>query len=806
MRPIYKRALALLLCAATMLTLAAPAYAGQFWDINDAQTSLAADVLSALGVVGGTGGGGFSPDGHLTRAQLCKMAVEVMGQGEKAKAQAYRTIFKDMKGGHWASGYVNLAATTEIPAGSGARLMLGLGDGNFGPDREVTYQEAVTLVLRLLGYSEEANKVWPLSALETASQLGLDRDLAVESPSAPITRGQTAQLFYRLLTTPVKGEGRPFASSLGTLEDDAILLATDATINGQSGWVVTAQGGATSTYRRAAPLDTSLLGLRGSALLDEEGRFVTLLPDESSYITAAVSRKQGYYLHLAGHGRYTLSGDTPVYTGSAADAVVTTYQDYMADLRTGDMVTVYLDEGGKVAGLFRSEASAETRFVVVRSTTATSGMFRSLMGEEKNYTIRKNGAEIPMSGIRQYDVVTYDPVSKVLEVCDAKLACVYENAVPTPGSPNEVIAAGGNHFSVLADAIDDFTGRKLGEHITLLFTANGMVAGLMPGVTDISTSNALGIINKDGNFELLNCRLTLTQNVPTENYNRGSIWNICSTHRGELTLQSNGVYSGGLVFNPKDMTLGGRKVSAAVQVFERGADGNLVARDVSDMTASFHAAYYHRNSAGEVDMIIVDRGRDGGKIYGRVDAINTYEVSPPTSGENTYKRTITQRMMLNGEGSPYTFADGLRIASGYCELTVFGNYITAVNYLKKIENVPSSAFYTKDGKTYVRIEDGTIYEVAAEASDDMDKNQGLQCFNIAASYTTPGDNPPSWLDLPWDREGEWTGNWIWGSWEWKPNAPVIKKFNSLGECRNFSDTLVIYIDNVEQKVRVVEAL
>ena len=178
---------------------------------------------------------------------------------------------------------------------------------------------------------------------------------------------------------------------------------------------------------------------------------------------------------------------------------------------------------------------------------------------------------------------------------------------------------------MLADAIDDFTGRKLGEHITLLFTANGMVAGLMPGVTDASTSNALGIINKDGNFELLNCRLTLTESIPTESYNLGSIWNICSTTRGELTLQSNGIYSGGFLFNPKDMTLGGRKVSAAVQVFERGADGNLVARDVSSLSVSYHAAYYHRNSAGEVDMIIVDSGRDGGKIYGRVDAISTWD-------------------------------------------------------------------------------------------------------------------------------------------------------------------------------------
>ena len=795
MRRNCKRGLALLLCVVTVLSLAVlPGYAGQFHDIKDSQTSMAADVLSALGVVKGTGGGGFSPERHLTRAQLCKMAIEVLGMGEEAKAQAYRTIFKDMKGGHWASGYVNLAAVTEIPEGSKSRLMLGLGDGNFGPDREVTYQETVTLCLRILGYSEEANRAWPHSALEAASRLGLDEGVSVEVPSAPVTRGQTALLFYNLLTTPCKASGELFAKEkLGDIKDDAILLATDATINGKSGWVVTAKDGATTAYRSAAPVDTSMLGLRGSVLLDQEGRFVTMLPDASSYITAAVSRKQGSsYLHLAGKGRYTMSKDTPVYTG----AEITTYEEYMANLRTGDIVTLYLDGQGKVAGLYRAKETAESRFVVVRSASATSGMFRSLLGEEKDYTIRKNGVAISMSDIRQYDVVTYDPITKVLDVCDAKLACVYENAVPTPGSPNEIVAAGGNHFAVLADAIEDSPGRKLGEHITLLFTANGMVAGLMPGKTDISTSNALGFVNKDGHFELLNCRLTLTENIPSESYNRGSIWNLGSSSRGSLKLQSKGIYSGGFLFNPKTMTLGGVKVSPAAQVFERSPEGDLVARELSSLNVSYHADYYHRSSTGVVDMIILGTGRGGGKVYGRVDSVNTYTVSPDGGG---YRRTVTTRTLLNGEDSNYTFANGLRISSGYCELTVSGGYITAVSYLKKIENVPSTAFFTEDGTTFVRVGQD-VYEV----------DKDVKCFNIAASYTEPGNNPPAWMDLPWDAEGRLPGGekfeWIWDSTSWTPNAPEIKKFDTLSQCRNFADTLTIYLDNTEGKVRVVEAV
>ena len=195
-------------------------------------------------------------------------------------------------------------------------------------------------------------------------------------------------------------------------------------------------------------------------------------------------------------------------------------------------------------------------------------------------------------------------------------------------------------------------------------------------------------------------------------------------------------------------------------------------------------------------MILLGTGRGGGKVYGRVDSVNKYSVTP--IGANRWKRTITTETLLNGEGVNYGFANGLRISSGYCELTVSGGYITAVSYLKKIENVPSTAFFTKEGTTYVRVGQD-VYEV----------DKDVKCFNIAASYTKPGDNPPAWMDLPWNADGEWgekDSEWVWDSTSWDPNAPEIAKFDTLSQCRNFADTLTIYLDNTEGKVRVVEAV
>lgn len=809
--------LSLLLALVLALSLtAAPARASQFTDVTDSQTALAADVLSALGIVNGTGAGQFSPDGHLTRAQLCKMAVLVLGLGDKVQAQTYRTIFTDMGSTHWARGYVNLAATTEIPESSGARLMLGLGNGTFGPDREITYQEAITLVLRILGYGEEANRAWPSGAIQTATRLGLDQDLNIQSPAAPITRGQTALLFYRLLSTAPKGGEQPFATNLGTLVDDAIILSTNATVNNQSGWVLTAKDGATAAYRPAAQVDSALLGLRGSALLDGEGRFVTLLPDRSSYVSAPVTQKQAYYLYLAGRGRYTLSESTPVYTGSSYDSTVTSYKDYMASLRVGDTVTLYLDNVGKVVGLFRPEVSAESRFQVIRTASVNAYTLLPLTGGEQNFTVRKNGAAISVSDIKQYDVVTYDPISKVLDVCDTRLTCVYENASPSPDSPTSITAAGGNQFTVLADAMRDFAGRRLGETVTLLLTGNGMVAGVLPQYGwNGASSNALGVLVGE-DFQLLGCTKTLHLNADSlaqfqANGYSGSLLNAYSFQRGVLSLQPAGTYINAR-FTPYTMTLGGMRVSPGVRIYERLIGGAMKARSLTDLPASVNVSQYHLDGSGQVDLIILGSYSGDGVEYSRIDVLNGYrveeivpEVVPdpdpdnPDGGEAepqppVYRRYSAQKVSVNG-GEPIAVAQGQRLSSGYARLTLNeeGEALYAT-YLRTIPNVSSSDFYTQNGVTFVRTSQGT-FQV-----DD-----GVRCYNIAASYS-PSSYPPSWVNSSMWAGNEWQGYWPEGwEMEWFPAVPTIVQFADLSECRNFAASLTLYVDSVGQRVRVIEA-
>ena len=123
-----KRLIACLLAAATLAgMLVFPASAAKlsaFTDITDPKVAEAAEVLRVLDVVDGTGGGAFNPGRTLTRAEFCKMVIEIMGKGPEEPAQRNRTIFLDVKSSHWARGYINLAASTTIGTAQEGQLAI----------------------------------------------------------------------------------------------------------------------------------------------------------------------------------------------------------------------------------------------------------------------------------------------------------------------------------------------------------------------------------------------------------------------------------------------------------------------------------------------------------------------------------------------------------------------------------------------------------------------------------------------------------------------------------------------------------
>jgi hypothetical protein len=273
-----KRVFSLLLALVLMLSAAAiPASAAEsFSDVTDKKTAQNVEVLRLLGVIEGNGAGQFNPSGLLTRAEFCKMVVVLMGKGSDAMRYKTVTIFPDVRATHWAAGYINLAVRQSEP-----KLLAGLPDGTFQPDSYITYGQAVTILMRVLGFADkDSGGIWPDGYINLAKSTGVSAGVNLTG-SANITRAQAAQLFVNVLSTGKDGKGYTPAGC--TKGDKEVTLVS---MNGDKLRI----SGEKDPKTLVRPSSSSALnGLKGYLLTNSDGKVVTFVPKTSSTTGAAVS-------------------------------------------------------------------------------------------------------------------------------------------------------------------------------------------------------------------------------------------------------------------------------------------------------------------------------------------------------------------------------------------------------------------------------------------------------------------------------------------------------------------------------------
>lgn len=187
-----KKVLALVLAFSMMLSVVAFA---SYNDVDaDADYAGAVELLSALDIIKGDDLGNFNPDNTITRAEFAAIVCRAKGLENAAEGAKGATSFKDVAADHWAAGYINLATQNGI--------INGYGDGNFGPEDKVTYEQAVKMLVCALGFEPmAANKGgYPTGYLVVANQYKITAGVksSVEAP-----RKTVAQLVYNALTTPM---------------------------------------------------------------------------------------------------------------------------------------------------------------------------------------------------------------------------------------------------------------------------------------------------------------------------------------------------------------------------------------------------------------------------------------------------------------------------------------------------------------------------------------------------------------------------------------------------------------------------
>jgi hypothetical protein len=161
-------------------------------DIADNANEEAIQVSYDLGIVTGTPEGAYEPTKAVNRAEFAALIARALAIPESALATYTSTTFKDTSGYGWAVPYLAFCQQKGI--------MKGDGYGNAMPGRTISPNEAVTMILRAIGYTDNASVLvgqWPANYVSLGQSFLIYNNV---SASTQLDKANAAQMIYNGLT------------------------------------------------------------------------------------------------------------------------------------------------------------------------------------------------------------------------------------------------------------------------------------------------------------------------------------------------------------------------------------------------------------------------------------------------------------------------------------------------------------------------------------------------------------------------------------------------------------------------------
>lgn len=153
-----------------------------------------ADVLVKMGFLNGYPDGTLQLENNITRAEFCSIIIRMVGKNQQPET----SCFSDVKENHWAYGVINRAAELGY--------LKGYEDGTFRPSNNITYAECCSILVNLLGYSDEIEGVWPTNVMNKSEELKLNINLENMESSHLMTRGEVSVILVNSMNVKLKGE------------------------------------------------------------------------------------------------------------------------------------------------------------------------------------------------------------------------------------------------------------------------------------------------------------------------------------------------------------------------------------------------------------------------------------------------------------------------------------------------------------------------------------------------------------------------------------------------------------------------
>ena len=131
-------------------------------------------LLSELEIMQGDEDGNLRLDDFITRAEFTKVVIASSSFKDSVAAGSQVSPFRDVPATHWAAPYIQLAVKNGF--------CKGYLDATFRPENTILFEEAVTMLLQVLGYTQEDfGNSWPYGQIGVAKRIGLCDDLDLQA-------------------------------------------------------------------------------------------------------------------------------------------------------------------------------------------------------------------------------------------------------------------------------------------------------------------------------------------------------------------------------------------------------------------------------------------------------------------------------------------------------------------------------------------------------------------------------------------------------------------------------------------------
>lgn len=292
-------------------------------------------LLNALNIMTGDNNGDYHLDDLVTRAEFTKIAVAASSVKNTVAISLNISPFMDVKYTDWFAPYVKSAVNGD--------MVEGYIDGYFRPYNYIRYEEAVTMILRVLGYTnDDFGDSWPYGQIGMANNLEITQNVGANIGEA-ITRRQAARLIYNALDAKMKiGSPYTILSSVFdcTVTDGARIIAShneDSSIGIDKIYTTAGMFDITDGY------SSDYVGRQGDLITKNGDDFLAFTPTNQIIESYNVTNVIGNDLIIDGQ-ILNINENTTAYFKTQT----LTYEGLAAKANKGDTLRVFKNSKGSV--------------------------------------------------------------------------------------------------------------------------------------------------------------------------------------------------------------------------------------------------------------------------------------------------------------------------------------------------------------------------------------------------------------------------------------------------------------------------